>query len=57
MPVDIIKQATLWLATGAEAVGAAVIGLAVLEGAWRVARIFAVGARPGGPAGDQQAQK
>lgn len=38
--MEIIKQATLWLATGAEAVGAAIIGLALIEGAGRVALNF-----------------
>ena len=57
MPIDVIKQATMWLATGAEAVGAAIIGLAVIEGAIRVLRIFLSRARAGGPGGDEQAAK
>ena len=36
MPIDLIKAATLWLATGAEAVGAVIIGLGVVEGLTKV---------------------
>ena len=55
--LEIIKPATLWLATGAEAVGAAIIGLAVVEGALRVARIFILRSPRGGSGADEQAAK
>ena len=54
--MELIKQVTLWLATGAEAVGAAIIGLAVIEGALRVARIFVLWS-PRRTGDDEQAAK
>ena len=57
MVVDLIKQATIWLATGAEAIGAGIIGLAVIEGAVRVLLIFLSRRRSGGPGGDEQEAK
>ena len=53
--MEIIKTITLWLATGAESVGAAIIGLGVIEGAVRVLTIFV--RCEGRPTGDQQEAK
>ncbi len=55
--MEIIKAVTIGLATGAEAVGALVIGLGVIEGAVRVAGIFALRGRGGRPEGDEQEAK
>ena len=55
--MEFIKQTTLWFATGAEAVGAAVIAVAVIEGALRVARIFVARSPRGGPGDDEQVAK
>ena len=57
MFVNLIKELTVWLATGAEAVGAAIIGLAVVEGAVRVLRIFLARRRSSGPRSDEQEAK
>ena len=56
--MDFIKQATIWLATGAEAIGAAIIGLGIIEGAIRVVDIFIWKRRLSPSAGrDQQEAK
>lgn len=55
--MDLIKEATIWLATGAEAIGAAIIGLGVIEGAVRVIVIFMARRGSSGPGGDRQEAK
>lgn len=46
--MDLIKQATVWLAVGTEAAAALVIGLAVVEATLRAAALFLPGGRGGG---------
>ncbi len=55
--MDLIKEATIWLATGAEAIGAAIIGLGVIEGAVRVLLIFIARRGANEPGGDRQEAK
>lgn len=55
--MDLIKEATLWLATLAEAMGAAIIGLGVIEGALRVLMIFVSRRVADKPGGDRQEAK
>ncbi len=55
--MDLIKEATIWLATGAEAIGAAIIGLGVIEGAVRVLLIFTARRGANVPGGDRQEAK
>lgn len=55
--MDVIKIATIWLAVGAEAVGAAIIGLGVIEGAWRVMVLVVTRDHSGGPDGGEQEAK
>jgi len=55
--LDLIKEATIWLATGAEAIGAAIIGLGVIEGAVRVLLIFIARRGANEPGGDRQEAK
>jgi uncharacterized membrane protein len=55
--LDLIKEATIWLAAGAEAIGAAIIGLGVIEGAVRVLLIFIARRGANEPGGDRQEAK
>lgn len=55
--MDLIKEATIWLAAGAEAIGAAIIGLGVIEGAVRVLLIFIARRGANEPGGDRQEAK
>ena len=55
--MDLIKEATIWLAAGAEAIGAAIIGLGVIEGAVRVLLVFIARRGANEPGGDRQEAK
>ncbi len=59
--MDILKQLTIWLASGVEGAAAVLIGLAAIEATWRSLLLFvpgrghavhAAGPHPNGEAGD-----
>ena len=55
--MDILKQLTIWLASGVEGAAAVLIGLAAVEATWRSLLLFVPGHDPGHAAGGPQDAK
>jgi uncharacterized membrane protein len=57
MPIDAIKQLTVWLATGTETVAGIVVAVAVIEAAVRSVLVLLRQSGSGGPADSHEAKE